>query len=111
MVGQTGRTGRGYDVFLTTFLPKIIIIISKLKSDWFLCIYVLHLMSLCFPSHTDIITPNGLKVKKFSAVHEFQNLHAQSKHRIQEFVRGHFYGSDNINSTFQTEQRNAMPAS
>lgn len=43
--------------------------------------------------HADIVTPNGLNVKKFSAVHEFQNLHAQSKNRIQEFVRGHFYGS------------------
>lgn len=45
------------------------------------------------PWHTDIITPNGLNVKKFSAMHEFQNLHAQSKNRIQEFIRGHFYGS------------------
>ncbi|CAM4384523.1 unnamed protein product [Leuciscus chuanchicus] len=41
----------------------------------------------------DFVTPNGLNVKKFSAMHEFQNLHAQSKARIQEFVRGHFYGS------------------
>uniref|UniRef100_A0A8C4R9V8 Glycogen [starch] synthase n=1 Tax=Eptatretus burgeri TaxID=7764 RepID=A0A8C4R9V8_EPTBU len=40
----------------------------------------------------DIITPNGLNLKKFSAMHEFQNLHAQSKARIQEFIRGHFYG-------------------
>ncbi|KAJ3583696.1 hypothetical protein NHX12_015810 [Muraenolepis orangiensis] len=40
----------------------------------------------------DIITPNGLNVKKFSAMHEFQNLHAKSKSRIQEFIRGHFYG-------------------
>uniref|UniRef100_A0AAV2IYU1 Glycogen [starch] synthase n=1 Tax=Knipowitschia caucasica TaxID=637954 RepID=A0AAV2IYU1_KNICA len=40
----------------------------------------------------DVVTPNGLNVKKFSAVHEFQNLHATSKTRIQEFVRGHFYG-------------------
>lgn len=44
------------------------------------------------PSIPDIVTPNGLNVKKFSAMHEFQNLHAQSKARIQEFVRGHFYG-------------------
>ncbi len=29
-------------------------------------------------------------------MHEFQNLHAQSKARIQEFVRGHFYGSELI---------------
>lgn len=40
----------------------------------------------------DIITPNGLNVKKFSALHEFQNLHAMAKEKIHEFVRGHFYG-------------------
>ncbi|XP_065573167.1 glycogen [starch] synthase-like [Artemia franciscana] len=40
----------------------------------------------------DIITPNGLNVKKFSALHEFQNLHAVSKEKIHDFVRGHFYG-------------------
>lgn len=40
----------------------------------------------------DFITPNGLNVKKFSALHEFQNLHAKSKERIHEFTRGHFYG-------------------
>uniref|UniRef100_A0A7N8X2W7 Glycogen [starch] synthase n=1 Tax=Mastacembelus armatus TaxID=205130 RepID=A0A7N8X2W7_9TELE len=45
----------------------------------------------------DIVTPNGLNVKKFSAVHEFQNLHAQSKNRIQEFIRGHFYGHLDFN--------------
>lgn len=40
----------------------------------------------------DFITPNGLNVKKFSAIHEFQNLHAMAKDKIHEFVRGHFYG-------------------
>uniref|UniRef100_A0A8C5AXP9 Glycogen [starch] synthase n=1 Tax=Gadus morhua TaxID=8049 RepID=A0A8C5AXP9_GADMO len=45
----------------------------------------------------DIITPNGLNVKKFSAMHEFQNLHAKSKNRIQEFIRGHFYGHLDFN--------------
>lgn len=40
----------------------------------------------------DVITPNGLNVKKFSALHEFQNLHAIYKEKINEFVRGHFYG-------------------
>ncbi|XP_074050405.1 glycogen [starch] synthase, liver isoform X3 [Macrotis lagotis] len=40
----------------------------------------------------DVVTPNGLNIKKFSAVHEFQNLHALYKSRIQDFVRGHFYG-------------------
>ena len=28
----------------------------------------------------------------FRALHEFQNMHAQSKERIHEFIRGHFYG-------------------
>lgn len=36
--------------------------------------------------------PNGLNVVKFSAMHEFQNLHAVSKDKIHNFVRGHFYG-------------------
>uniref|UniRef100_A0AAY4CFS6 Glycogen [starch] synthase n=1 Tax=Denticeps clupeoides TaxID=299321 RepID=A0AAY4CFS6_9TELE len=45
----------------------------------------------------DVVTPNGLNVKKFSAMHEFQNLHAQSKARIQEFIRGHFYGNLDFN--------------
>lgn len=40
----------------------------------------------------EIITPNGLNVKKFSALHEFQNMHALAKNKINEFVRGHFYG-------------------
>ncbi|XP_073418386.1 glycogen [starch] synthase, liver-like isoform X2 [Dendrobates tinctorius] len=40
----------------------------------------------------DVITPNGLNIKKFSAMHEFQNLHSLYKARIQEFIRGHFYG-------------------
>ncbi|CAM5123543.1 unnamed protein product [Natator depressus] len=49
------------------------------------------------PRPPDLVTPNGLNVKKFSAMHEFQNLHAQSKARIQEFVRGHFYGHLDFN--------------
>ncbi|KXS20645.1 glycosyltransferase family 3 protein [Gonapodya prolifera JEL478] len=40
----------------------------------------------------DGVLPNGLNVVKFSALHEFQNLHAIHKERIHEFVRGHFYG-------------------
>ncbi|XP_074839822.1 glycogen [starch] synthase, liver [Carettochelys insculpta] len=45
----------------------------------------------------DVVTPNGLNIKKFSAMHEFQNLHALYKARIQEFVRGHFYGHLDFN--------------
>ena len=44
----------------------------------------------------DGVLPNGLNVKKFSAVHEFQNLHQQSKEKINEFVRGHFYGHNDF---------------
>ncbi|KAL1673202.1 glycosyltransferase family 3 protein [Schizophyllum commune] len=40
----------------------------------------------------DGVVPNGLNVKKFQAMHEFQNLHSTSKEKINEFVRGHFYG-------------------
>jgi len=48
----------------------------------------------CFYSTAlaDVITPNGLNVQKFAALHEFQNRHAQAKERINDFVRGHFYG-------------------
>ncbi|KAJ3290334.1 glycogen synthase isoform 1 [Borealophlyctis nickersoniae] len=40
----------------------------------------------------DGVLPNGLNVVKFSALHEFQNLHARAKEKIHEFTRGHFYG-------------------
>lgn len=41
----------------------------------------------------DKILPNGLRVEKFAALHEFQNLHRQYKEEIHEFVLGHFFGS------------------
>lgn len=47
---------------------------------------------------TDVITPNGLNIIKFSALHEFQNLHAINKEKLNDFVRGHFYGWEIINS-------------
>ncbi|ORX38837.1 glycogen synthase [Kockovaella imperatae] len=40
----------------------------------------------------DGVLPNGLNVKKFAAMHEFQNLHIQAKEKINDFIRGHFYG-------------------
>ncbi|KAI8887337.1 glycosyltransferase family 3 protein [Backusella circina FSU 941] len=40
----------------------------------------------------DGVLPNGLNVVKFQAVHEFQNKHAIAKEKINDFVRGHFYG-------------------
>ena len=44
----------------------------------------------------DGVVPNGLSVKKFSALHEFQNLHAKAKEKIHDFIRGHFYGHGNF---------------
>lgn len=41
----------------------------------------------------DKILPNGLRVEKFAALHEFQNLHRTFKERIHAFVQGHFFGS------------------
>lgn len=46
----------------------------------------------------DGVLPNGLNVTKFSAMHEFQNLHQQAKEKIHDFVRGHFYGHYNLDS-------------
>ena len=40
----------------------------------------------------DGILPNGINVTKFQAVHEFQNLHQESKKKIHEFIKGHFVG-------------------
>ncbi|MCB1172785.1 MAG: glycosyltransferase [Leptospiraceae bacterium] len=41
----------------------------------------------------DILLPNGLNVQRFTAMHEFQNLHNQYKNKIHEFVMGHFFPS------------------
>ncbi len=39
----------------------------------------------------DVITPNGLNIERFVALHEFQNLHVENKKQIHEFVMGHFF--------------------
>ena len=41
----------------------------------------------------DAILPNGLNAHRFTALHEFQNLHLRYKNRIHEFVMGHFFPS------------------
>ena len=41
----------------------------------------------------DAITPNGLNVQKFAALHEVQTLHRQFKEVIHSFVAGHFFPS------------------
>lgn len=45
-------------------------------------------LSVCL----DGVLPNGINAISFSAIHEFQNLHQESKLKIQSFVEGHFYG-------------------
>lgn len=54
------------------------------------------LLSSHTPSFKDGVLPNGLSVVKFSALHEFQNLHAKAKEKIHDFVRGHFYGHNDF---------------
>jgi glycogen(starch) synthase len=44
----------------------------------------------------EVITPNGLNIQKFAALHEFQNLHKQYKEVIHQFVAGHFFPSYNF---------------
>ena len=41
----------------------------------------------------DYILPNGLNIKRFTALHEFQNLHLRYKEKIHEFIMGHFFPS------------------
>jgi glycogen(starch) synthase len=41
----------------------------------------------------DVIMPNGLNLERFTALHEFQNLHKLYKDKIHEFVMGHFFHS------------------
>ena len=44
----------------------------------------------------DMLLPNGLNIRRFAAIHEFQNLHAFHKNRIHEFVMAHFFPSYNF---------------
>ncbi|UKJ09082.1 glycosyltransferase [Solitalea lacus] len=39
----------------------------------------------------DVITPNGINIERFVALHEFQNLHLEYKQKIHQFVMGHFF--------------------
>ncbi len=41
----------------------------------------------------DILLPNGLNIQRFTAIHEFQNLHRVYKEKIHEFTMGHFFPS------------------
>ena len=41
----------------------------------------------------DLILPNGLNIERFTALHEFQNLHKEYKEKIHQFIMGHFFHS------------------
>lgn len=41
----------------------------------------------------DVLLPNGLNIQRFTALHEFQNLHNRSKQRIHQFTMAHFFPS------------------
>src|SRR3569833_3346372 len=62
------------DVFTTVSLFSV-----------FVCVFLLK-------RKPDGVLPNERNVTKFSVMFEFQNLHQQSKEKIHDFVRGHFYG-------------------
>lgn len=49
--------------------------------------------SVFFGRDCDLILPNGLNITRFAATHEFQNLHVKYKHKINQFVMGHFFQS------------------
>ncbi|MBT8477306.1 MAG: glycosyltransferase, partial [Gemmatimonadetes bacterium] len=44
----------------------------------------------------DVLLPNGLNIRRFTAIHEFQTLHKQYKDRLHEFSVGHFFPSYNF---------------
>ncbi|MFO8014678.1 MAG: glycosyltransferase [Phycisphaerae bacterium] len=41
----------------------------------------------------DLLVPNGLNIERFTAMHEFQNLHQAFKEKIHRFVMAHFFPS------------------
>ncbi len=41
----------------------------------------------------DAVTPNGLNIERFVAMHEFQNLHRLYKEKLHEFVMAQFFPS------------------
>lgn len=41
----------------------------------------------------EVILPNGLNITRFEVLHQIQNLHAENKSKIHDFVMGHFFQS------------------
>ncbi|BDD10494.1 glycosyl transferase [Fulvitalea axinellae] len=43
------------------------------------------------------VVPNGINIERFTAFHEFQNLHIEYKERIHQFVMAHFFQNYTFN--------------
>lgn len=41
----------------------------------------------------EVITPNGINIQRFEAMHHLQAMHAEFKEKINDFVIGHFFPS------------------
>ncbi len=41
----------------------------------------------------EVILPNGLNIERFEVLHQIQNMHAENKGKIHDFVMGHFFQS------------------
>ncbi|MCL1822426.1 MAG: glycogen/starch synthase, partial [Prolixibacteraceae bacterium] len=41
----------------------------------------------------EVILPNGLNIERFEVLHQIQNMHAEYKNKIHDFVMGHFFQS------------------
>jgi glycogen(starch) synthase len=41
----------------------------------------------------EVVLPNGINIQRFTAIHEFQNLHKDFKEKIHQFVISHFFPS------------------
>ncbi|MGK7394551.1 MAG: glycosyltransferase [Candidatus Cyclobacteriaceae bacterium M3_2C_046] len=39
----------------------------------------------------DLLVPNGINIERFTALHEFQNMHFEYKEKIHQFVMAHFF--------------------
>jgi glycogen(starch) synthase len=80
---------RNFGIELPFFLEKaaaqnavVLSTVSPLTGEE--CEYLLQRPSDCF-------LPNGIGIHRFTALHEFQNLHQRFKQRIHRFTMGHFF--------------------
>ena len=68
---------------------------SAQKSTWFTTVSKVTAIEceVFLGRKPDSIVPNGLNIQRFTAMHEFQNLHHKYKMQINRFVMAHFFPS------------------